>query len=64
MADISDTIETVAAQPRKVEVDNQIVEAHDLDQLIKADQYLKSKDAAGKKTSGIRFVKLSQPSSV
>ncbi len=64
MADIADTLETVAGQPKEVQVDGQIVKSQDLDQLIRADQYLKSKDAASKKTSGLRFVKLSQPSSV
>ena len=42
MADIADTLETVAGQPREVQVDGQIVKSHDLDQLIRADQYLKS----------------------
>ena len=64
MADIRETLETVAAQPKEVQVDGQIVKSHDLDQLIKADQYLKATTAATKKTGGIRFVKLSQPSSV
>jgi ABC-type cobalamin transport system ATPase subunit len=64
MADIADTIETVAGQPKEVQVDGQIVKSQDLEQLIRADQYLKSKEAASKKTSGMRFVKLSQPSSV
>jgi ABC-type cobalamin transport system ATPase subunit len=64
MADIADTLETVAGQPKEVQVDGQIVKSQDLEQLIRADQYLKSKEAASKKTSGMRFVKLAQPSSV
>lgn len=64
MADLSDTIETAAGQPKEVQIDGQIVKSHDLDQLVEADRYLKQQSAAGKKTSGLRFVKLSQPSAV
>lgn len=44
-------------RPKRVEVDNKVVESHDLDDLIALDKYLESKAAAKNRRLGIRFVR-------
>ena len=62
MADnLEDQILENALAPKKIEVDGRIVEEHDLDDLIKADKYLRSK-AAG--FGGFKISKFSAPSAV
>ena len=59
--DLSDTIEDLAGAPLKVEADGHKIEEQRLSDVLDADRYLAQKSAAGKKTSGLRFVKLSPP---
>ena len=46
--DLTDLIEAEAALPKKSESDGQSAEARPLTELIAADKYLKSKDAAAR----------------
>ena len=65
LPDLSDDIETAAAEPLKASVDGQSVESRSIDDIIKADQYLAGKTAT---TSGqsawsqTRMAKASFPS--
>jgi hypothetical protein len=43
--DLSDNIEEVAGAPKKSSGDNGSVEEHDLDDMIKADRYLRARSA-------------------
>ena len=61
MADLSDTIETAAAQPASATADGVTVSAKPLPDLIAADRYLKGNGGAAKKTRGIRFTKFLPP---
>jgi hypothetical protein len=54
---IEDTIETNAAQPKRVISDGTTVEQHGLPDQIAADKYLRAKTAAAKGI-GLRLVKL------
>lgn len=49
--DLTNDIETSAAEVKRVTTDGQTTEAHDLPDLIEADQYLKGQDAAGSGTN-------------
>lgn len=61
--DLESTIEDAAANPASVSVDGQTVQTRSLSELIEADRYLRSKEAAasGKRPGGIRFTKLIPP---
>lgn len=65
MSDLSDSIETAAAEPRKASGDSGSVEAHSLPDQIAADQYVQSNAAVANTSSrGIRFNKIVPPGSV
>jgi len=53
-----------ASGPKRVKGDAGEVEAHSLDDLIKADQYQRAKDAASSPHRGLRFTKLQPPGAV
>jgi len=59
--DLTDTIASNAAQPRKASGDSGSVENHSLDDLIKADRYLKSESAATGTGLGIKRTKIVPP---
>lgn len=63
MADsgLHDKIRKVAEGPLKVSGDAGSVEQHKITDLIEADRYLATKEAAGKPNRGIRFSKLVPP---
>jgi hypothetical protein len=61
---IRDQILEDAQKPMEAEGDMGRVKKHPLKDLIEADQYLASKEAATKKTRGLRFTKLSPPGAV
>lgn len=62
MADeITDAIEQAAQEPKRVKGDMGEVEAHPIRELIEADKYMRSKEAASKRTGGLRFTKLVPP---
>lgn len=62
--EIEDAIEDAAITPKSVEGDEGKVTARDIDELIKADEYLASKTAMRKKGKGIRFSKMIPPGSL
>lgn len=62
--DLTETIEEAAAGPKKAAVDGTDVEAQPIPDLIKADQYLKAKQAALKANFGLRLGRLIPPGSV
>lgn len=51
-------LEKKAIAPKKIEVDNQLVENHSLSELAEFDRYLEVKKAIKNKTSGIKFTKM------
>jgi hypothetical protein len=61
MADLDETIESVARGPKSVSVDGTKVDAQSIDDLVKADQHLAGKIAIEKPNRGIRFNKLVPP---
>lgn len=61
MSDLSDEIEAAVSAPKQVTTDGVTVEGRDVDELIKADQYLQNKQAASSKSRGLRFSKISPP---
>lgn len=52
MADLTDDIETNAAQPKKVLTDGLLTEEHSLKDQIEADRYLKQQQAADEIANG------------
>lgn len=64
MADLSDTIESVAGAPKRTSVDDQMVEEHSIKDLIEADRYLAEKTAATRSSLPIRFQRLNPPGAV
>lgn len=60
-ADLTETIEDVAAGPASVTGDGHAVVTQKIPDLIAADQYLAGKEAADKPHLGLRIVKLKQP---
>lgn len=58
---IEDAIEQNALGPASVTVAGQTVVQKDIDQQIKADQYLAAKKAASKPSFGLRFSKIIPP---
>jgi hypothetical protein len=64
MADLTDQIEDAAASPKKVTGDAGSVEAHSLDELVKADQYLASKAAAQSSGRGLLLSQFKPPGTV
>lgn len=55
-----DAITKNVAGPKRVVVDGVVVEQYGIDELVKADQYLGSKNAI-KKGLGIRIVRVESP---
>ncbi len=60
---IEDQIASDALQPKEVEVDGIRSKNHDLDDLIKADRYLESKNATSRGL-GIKRTKMIPPGAV
>lgn len=58
---IEEAIELNALGPKMVRRADESVDQHSIEDQIKADQYLKSKDAAATPSRGIRFTKLRSP---
>jgi hypothetical protein len=62
MADLDQTIEDTAKNPKAVAVDGTRVDAQSVDDLIKADQHLAGKEALKNSLRrGLRFNKLVPP---
>ena len=55
---LDDAIRRSASGPKSAEADGQRVEQHSLSDLVKADRYLASKEAAKSRGGGIRFRKM------
>ncbi len=55
---LDDAIRRAASGPKSAEADGQRVEQHSLSDLVKADRYLASKEAAKSRGGGIRFRKM------
>ena len=55
---LDDAIRRAAGGPKSAEADGQRVEQHSLSDLVKADRYLASKEAAKSQGGGIRFRKM------
>lgn len=60
--DLTDAIEEAAQTPKSATVDGRSATARDIDELIKADQHLKSQQAAGKTGFGLWAAKIIPPS--
>lgn len=59
--DLTNAISDGAEAPKRVKTNAGEAEAHPLPDLIAADRYLQAKEAAARKTSGLRFAKLVPP---
>ena len=59
--DLKDTIRDNAQGPKRAKGDAGEMEQHSLKDQIAADRHLGAKDAAGSKTRGLRFNKLTPP---
>jgi hypothetical protein len=59
--DLTEVIEEAAQTPKSATQDGRSATARDIDELIKADQYTKSQQAAGKTGFGIRVAKIIPP---
>ena len=55
---LDEAIRRAASGPKSAEADGQRVEQHSLSDLVKADRYLASKEAAKSRSGGIRFRKM------
>ena len=55
---LDDAIRRAASGPKSAEADGQRVEQHSLSDLVKADRYLASKEAAKSRGGGVRFRKM------
>ena len=55
---LDEAIRRAASGPKSAEADGQRVEQHSLSDLVKADRYLASKEAAKSRDGGIRFRKM------
>ena len=55
---LDEAIRHAASGPKSAEADGQRVEQHSLSDLVKADRYLASKEAAKSRGGGIRFRKM------
>jgi hypothetical protein len=62
--EVSNKLAEAAVGPKRVRTDAGEVEAHDLDQMIKADKYLASKAAASSKSRGLRFNRIIPPGTI
>lgn len=60
-ADLSQSITDAAGTPQSASADGQSASARPIDQLIKADQYLALRAAAGLRRRGMRFSRLILP---
>jgi len=61
---ITDALNSAAAGPKSVAGDAGRVESQPLPDLIQADRYVRSKDAASKPARGLRITKLTPPGTV
>lgn len=59
--ELKDTIKTAAASPAEVEGDSGRVKQQPIADMIAADRYYKSCEAATKKHRGLRFAKMVSP---
>lgn len=59
--DLGDTIADAASTPSSASSDGQSVSARPLADIVEADRYLRSKEAASKPGRGLRFTKLRPP---
>lgn len=59
--DLSQTIASAAANPKKIQGDEATIEEHSLPDLIAADQYLSRKEAKGKAGLGWTFRRAAPP---
>lgn len=64
MADLSNQIETAAAQPKQATIDGNTFIQHSLRDQIAADRYLASKAAAKNKKRGFSLAKFKPPGTV
>lgn len=53
--DLEETINTVAQEPAKANIDGQLVEQHPIADLIEADKHLAAKRAASRNAFGLSF---------
>lgn len=55
---LDENILSAAVQPKKVDIDGQVVENHSLADLIELDKYLAAKKAVKSRRSGLRVTKM------
>ncbi len=60
-SDVTDALADNAAGPQRVQVANQSVDQHAIDDQIKAANYLAAQQAAAKPRFGLRFSKIRPP---
>lgn len=58
---VADAIENNALGPKRVQVGNQSVEQHSIEEQIAADRHGKANTAAGKNHFGVRFIQIVPP---
>ena len=56
--DLTEVLEDAMRQPKKAQVDDQIIEQHSLSDLIAMDKYIAQKKAQSLGRSGIKFAKM------
>ena len=56
--DTTEILEEALQQPKKAQVDDQIIEQHSLQDMIALDKYIAQKKTAKTGRSGIRFAKM------
>jgi hypothetical protein len=54
----AEAAERIALGPKRVQVANQSVDQQSIDEVIKADQFLRGKEAQSKRGLGMRFFKI------
>jgi hypothetical protein len=51
-------LESAAVNPKKVDIDGQVIESHSLSELIELDKYLSAKKAVKSRRGGLRISKM------
>jgi len=59
--DLSDQVETAAGQPKSVSVDGRTVVGRDVEEIVKADKHVKSRDVVKRAFPGLAFGQINPP---
>jgi hypothetical protein len=63
MPDLTERIEDAASEPANMVVDGNVTTQRSIDELIKADEYLKANEAANSPKKGLVFGRMKPPGS-